>query len=120
MSFLEYAPAPESRAILNLRDEYGLFIDGEFRPASGESFATISPAEACSTSMRSNPSKTYRRVTRERSNGLAPAPSDPGRRALARPDNARAGASARHPVAGLLGRRAGLRADDCLHALSAA
>ena len=38
MSFLEYAPAPESRAILNLRDEYGLFIDGEFRPGSGESF----------------------------------------------------------------------------------
>ncbi len=45
MSFLEYAPAPESRAILNLRDEYGLFIDGEFRPGSGESFATISPAD---------------------------------------------------------------------------
>ena len=35
MSFLEYAPAPESRAILNLRDEYGLFIDGEFRPGHG-------------------------------------------------------------------------------------
>jgi acyl-CoA reductase-like NAD-dependent aldehyde dehydrogenase len=45
MSFLEYAPAPESRAILNLRDEYGLFIDGEFRPGTGESFATISPAD---------------------------------------------------------------------------
>ncbi|WP_243076813.1 aldehyde dehydrogenase family protein [Microbacterium sp. SS28] len=45
MSFLEYAPAPESRAILNLRDEYGLFIDGEFRAGSGTSFATISPAD---------------------------------------------------------------------------
>ena len=32
MSFLEYAPAPESRSVLHLRDEYGLFIDGEFRP----------------------------------------------------------------------------------------
>ena len=45
MTFLEYAPAPESRAILNLRDEYGLFIDGEFRSGSGETFQTISPAD---------------------------------------------------------------------------
>jgi aldehyde dehydrogenase (NAD+) len=45
MSFLEYAPAPESRAILRLRDEYGLFIDGEFRPGTGETFVTISPAD---------------------------------------------------------------------------
>src|SRR6478736_1238739 len=45
MSFLEYAPAPESRSILKLRDEYGLFIDGEFRPGAGESFTTISPAD---------------------------------------------------------------------------
>jgi acyl-CoA reductase-like NAD-dependent aldehyde dehydrogenase len=45
MSFLEYAPAPESRAILNLRGDYGLFIDGEFRAGTGESFATISPAD---------------------------------------------------------------------------
>ena len=45
MSFLEYADAPESRAILNLRDEYGLFIDGEFAAGSGKSFATISPAD---------------------------------------------------------------------------
>ena len=45
MSFLEYAPAPESRAILNLRDEYGLFIDGEFVEGTGKSFATISPAD---------------------------------------------------------------------------
>jgi acyl-CoA reductase-like NAD-dependent aldehyde dehydrogenase len=45
MSFLEYAPAPESRSILNLRDDYGLFIDGEFREGSGRAFATISPAD---------------------------------------------------------------------------
>jgi len=45
MSFLEYAPAPESRSILNLRDEYGLFIDGEFRAGTGGTFATISPAD---------------------------------------------------------------------------
>jgi len=44
MSFLEYAPAPESTAILNLKSEYGLFIDGEFVDGSGEVFDTISPA----------------------------------------------------------------------------
>ncbi|HWK19852.1 MAG TPA: aldehyde dehydrogenase family protein [Microbacteriaceae bacterium] len=45
MSFLEYASAPESRAILNLRDEYGLFVDGEFRAGAGGTFETISPAD---------------------------------------------------------------------------
>lgn len=45
MSFLDYAPAPESRAILALRDEYGLFIDGGFRSGSAEPFPTISPAD---------------------------------------------------------------------------
>ncbi|MCX7521231.1 aldehyde dehydrogenase family protein [Microbacterium sp. STN6] len=45
MSFLEYAPAPESKAILNLKSEYGLFIDGEFVDGRGEAFATISPAD---------------------------------------------------------------------------
>ncbi|WP_066038554.1 aldehyde dehydrogenase family protein [Herbiconiux solani] len=44
MSFLEYAPAPESTAILDLKPEYGLFIGNEFVPGSGESFVTISPA----------------------------------------------------------------------------
>ena len=42
--FLDYAPAPESTAILSLRKSYGLFIDGEFTEANGESFSTISPA----------------------------------------------------------------------------
>ena len=45
MSFLEYADAPESRAILNLKDEYGLFIDGEFVEGNGASFRTINPAD---------------------------------------------------------------------------
>ncbi|AZS36398.1 Putative aldehyde dehydrogenase AldA [Microbacterium lemovicicum] len=45
MSFLEYAPAPESRSVLRLREDYGLFIDGEFRAGRGEPFATISPAD---------------------------------------------------------------------------
>jgi aldehyde dehydrogenase (NAD+) len=40
-----YAPAPESRDVVDLRSEYGLFIDGEFaEPASGETFKTVNPA----------------------------------------------------------------------------
>jgi aldehyde dehydrogenase (NAD+) len=44
MSFLEYAPAPESRAIVHLRPSYGLFIDGAWVDGHGEPFSTISPA----------------------------------------------------------------------------
>jgi aldehyde dehydrogenase (NAD+) len=44
MSFLEYAPAPESTSVLHLRSEYGLFIDGEFTEGTGGSFQTISPS----------------------------------------------------------------------------
>ncbi|MDP6941497.1 MAG: aldehyde dehydrogenase family protein [Planctomycetota bacterium] len=40
----EYAPAPES-APCEIANEYGLFIDGEFRPASdGSSMVTLNPA----------------------------------------------------------------------------
>src|SRR6185503_12566269 len=40
-----YAPAPESRDIVQLRESYGLFVGGEWiEPRGGESFATISPA----------------------------------------------------------------------------
>jgi len=42
--FLDYAPAPESTSILNLRESYGLFIGGEFVPGSGKPFTTISPS----------------------------------------------------------------------------
>jgi aldehyde dehydrogenase (NAD+) len=41
----EYAPAPESRDIVSIAPEYGLFVNGEFRPAaSGAAFATVNPA----------------------------------------------------------------------------
>ena len=41
----EYAPAPESREIVTIQREYGLFIGGEFvPPASGEHFTTLNPA----------------------------------------------------------------------------
>jgi aldehyde dehydrogenase (NAD+) len=40
-----YAPAPESRAIVDLRPSYGLFIGGEFvDTVDGRTFKTVSPA----------------------------------------------------------------------------
>ncbi len=40
-----YAPAPESRAVVNLRASYGLFIDGEFvSPLDGGHFKTENPS----------------------------------------------------------------------------
>ena len=41
----EYAPAPESSDHVTIRPDYGLFIGGEFVPASaGETFEVINPA----------------------------------------------------------------------------
>ncbi len=51
MSFLEYAPAPESRSVLNLQSEYGLFINGEFREGGAASFASINPADETTIAM---------------------------------------------------------------------
>jgi aldehyde dehydrogenase (NAD+) len=46
MSIFEYAPAPESTAIVDIHPSYGLFIGGEFVDASGDSgrFKTVNPA----------------------------------------------------------------------------
>lgn len=41
---LDYAPAPESTGIVDLRASYGLFVDGEFRDGHGTGFTTINPA----------------------------------------------------------------------------
>jgi aldehyde dehydrogenase (NAD+) len=42
---LEYAPAPESRAVVDIRPRYGLFIGGEFVDTQdGRGMQTISPA----------------------------------------------------------------------------
>jgi acyl-CoA reductase-like NAD-dependent aldehyde dehydrogenase len=43
-SLFEYAPAPESRSIVDIRPSYGLFIDGEFTDGTGPSFKTVNPA----------------------------------------------------------------------------
>jgi aldehyde dehydrogenase (NAD+) len=45
MGKFEYAPAPESRDVVALKESYGLFIDGDFVPGKGDGvFKTISPA----------------------------------------------------------------------------
>ena len=44
MPKFEYAPAPESRAVVDLQSSYGLFINGEFVDGQGASFKSISPA----------------------------------------------------------------------------
>jgi len=44
-SAFAYSPAPESRDVVHLDSEYGLFIGGEFRPAADDAtFVTIDPA----------------------------------------------------------------------------
>ncbi|MET7395098.1 aldehyde dehydrogenase family protein [Dactylosporangium sp. NPDC005572] len=40
----QYAPAPESRSIVDIRSSYGLFINGEFVGGKGEPFKSINPA----------------------------------------------------------------------------
>ncbi|MFG3495215.1 aldehyde dehydrogenase family protein [Streptomyces sp. NPDC047928] len=44
-SAFEYAPAPESRSVVDIAPSYGLFIDGEFTDsADGKVFKTVSPS----------------------------------------------------------------------------
>ncbi len=44
-SLFEYAPAPESRSVVDIAPSYGLFIDGEFTDAAdGKVFKTVSPS----------------------------------------------------------------------------
>ncbi|HYF73023.1 MAG TPA: aldehyde dehydrogenase family protein, partial [Nocardioides sp.] len=40
----EYAPAPESRSVVDIKPSYGLFVDGQFVEGHGTPFKTISPA----------------------------------------------------------------------------
>ncbi len=44
MGIFEYAPAPESRDIANLKPHYRPFINGDFVDGSGEPLKTINPA----------------------------------------------------------------------------
>ncbi|MFF5213621.1 aldehyde dehydrogenase family protein [Streptosporangium sp. NPDC000396] len=40
----EYAPAPESRDVVDIKPSYGLFINGEFTDGGGTAFKTVNPA----------------------------------------------------------------------------
>ncbi|WP_206065143.1 aldehyde dehydrogenase family protein [Nocardioides sp. JQ2195] len=40
----DYAPAPESRSIVDIKASYGLFVNGEFVDGAGTAFKTINPA----------------------------------------------------------------------------
>ena len=40
----EYAPAPESRSVVDIKSSYGLFVNGEFVDGGGKSFKSISPS----------------------------------------------------------------------------
>nr|WP_328814340.1 aldehyde dehydrogenase family protein [Nonomuraea cypriaca] len=44
MAIFEYAPAPESRDVVDIKPSYGLFVNGEFVDGSGAPFKTINPA----------------------------------------------------------------------------
>ena len=44
MTVFDYAPAPESRAVVDIRTSYGLFVDGTFVDGAGTAFKTINPA----------------------------------------------------------------------------
>jgi acyl-CoA reductase-like NAD-dependent aldehyde dehydrogenase len=44
VTIFEYAPAPESRAVVDIRASYGLFIGGEFVDGHGEPFKSIDPS----------------------------------------------------------------------------
>jgi aldehyde dehydrogenase (NAD+) len=44
MTVWEYAPAPESRDIANLKPSYRMFVDGQFADGTGEPLKTINPA----------------------------------------------------------------------------
>ena len=68
MSFLDYAPAPESTAVLNLKKSYGLFIGGEFVDGSGSAFPTVSPSteEVITTVAEANQADVDRAVAAAR------------------------------------------------------
>jgi aldehyde dehydrogenase (NAD+) len=60
----DYAPAPESTAVVNIKSSYDLFINGEFTPGGGTPFATINPAteEVLATVSEANQADVNRAV----------------------------------------------------------
>ena len=72
MPTFEYAPAPESRAVVDIASSYGLFIGGEFVEGHGEAFKTVNPAtEECSPRSPRRPPTTSTPPSR-RAHGIHP------------------------------------------------
>ncbi len=70
MPGFDYAPAPESRSIVDIKPSYGLFVSGEFvDPVDGTAFKTISPAteEVLAEVATAGPSDVDRAVQAARS-----------------------------------------------------
>src|SRR3954465_10692975 len=78
MAFLDYAPAPESRSIVDIKPSYGLFIDGEFTAAK-DVFKTVNPAteEVLSEVAEAGPEDVDRAVAAAR-RAFAPWSARPG------------------------------------------
>ncbi|HEY8080745.1 MAG TPA: aldehyde dehydrogenase family protein [Acidimicrobiales bacterium] len=79
---IEYAPAPESRAVARLQSSYGLFIDGAFRePIDGTVFKTVSPSseEVLAEVVQAGPRDVDAAVTAARAAFDGPWGSMPGR-----------------------------------------
>ncbi|WP_213453002.1 aldehyde dehydrogenase family protein [Rhizomonospora bruguierae] len=69
MNAFDYAPAPESRSIVDLRPSYGLFINGEFvDPADGAGLKSVNPAseEVLADVAEAGPADVDRAVTAAR------------------------------------------------------
>jgi aldehyde dehydrogenase (NAD+) len=69
MARFPYAPAPESRAVVDLKPSYGLFIDGEFvEPSDGGHFKTENPSsqEVLAEVSSAGPADVDRAVTAAR------------------------------------------------------
>jgi aldehyde dehydrogenase (NAD+) len=65
MGLFDYAPAPESRSIVDVKPSYGLFINGEFvEPTDGSMFKSVNPAseEVLSEVAEAGPSDVDRAV----------------------------------------------------------
>jgi aldehyde dehydrogenase (NAD+) len=78
----EYAPAPESRSVVDIAPSYGLFIGGEFvDPIDGTPFTSVNPAteEVLSEVVAAGPADVDRAVAAARAAYEGPWSAMPGR-----------------------------------------
>jgi aldehyde dehydrogenase (NAD+) len=78
----EYAPAPESRSVVDIAPSYGLFIGGEFvDPIDGTPFKSVNPAteEVLSEVVAAGPADVDRAVAAARAAYTGPWSAMPGR-----------------------------------------